>query len=40
MQIMVTGAEPHGWTTVTDGCYLAPYIYNGPYWVNRCVYRI
>lgn len=29
-----TGAEPHGWTTVTDGCYMAPYIYNGPYWVN------
>jgi len=26
------GATPHGWTTVTDGCYMAPYIYNGPYW--------
>ena len=32
--LLYTGATPHGWTTVTDGCYLAPYSYNGPYWVN------
>merc|ERR1711970_207392 len=25
------GATPHGWTTVVDGCVLAPYSYNGPY---------
>ena len=28
------GATPGGWTTVVDGCYLAPYSYNGPYWVR------
>jgi len=28
------GATPHGWTTVVDGCVLAPYSYNGPYWIG------
>jgi len=28
------GATPKGWTTVTDGCYMAPYSFNGPYWVG------
>merc|ERR1712038_1116512 len=28
------GATPGGWTTVVDGCYLAPYSFNGPYWVS------
>merc|ERR1712055_729000 len=28
------GATPKGWTTVVDGCVLAPYMYNGPYWIG------
>merc|ERR1711892_138669 len=28
------GATPHDWTTVVDGCVLAPYSYNGPYWIG------
>jgi len=28
------GATPKGWTTVIDGCYMAPYSFNGPYWVG------
>jgi len=28
------GATPHGWTTVVDGCVLAPYSVNGPYWIG------
>ena len=29
-----SGATPKDWTIVVDGCYLAPYAYNGPYWVG------
>merc|ERR1711997_346713 len=32
--INLPGAQPHGWTTVTDDCYDAPYAYNGPYWIS------
>ena len=28
------GATARSWTTVVDGCYMAPYSYNGPYWVS------
>jgi len=28
------GATPGAWTTVRDGCYMAPYSYNGPYWIG------
>ena len=28
------GATPKAWETVVDGCYLAPYITNGPWWVD------
>lgn len=28
------GAAPHQWSTTVDGCYLAPYTQNGPYWVG------
>jgi len=28
------GATPKDWTKVVDGCILAPYIYNGPYWIG------
>ena len=28
------GATPGGWKTVVDGCVLAPYSYNGPYWIG------
>jgi len=28
------GATPGEWTTVVDGCYLAPYSVNGPYWIG------
>jgi len=28
------GATPKAWTTVVDGCVLAPYSYNGPYWIG------
>jgi len=28
------GATPKSWETVVDGCYLAPYITNGPWWVG------
>jgi len=28
------GATPKAWETVVDGCYLAPYITNGPWWVG------
>lgn len=27
-------ATPHGWKDVIDGCYMAPYALNGPYWVG------
>jgi len=27
-------AEPHAWKVVTDGCYKAPYMVNGPYWIG------
>ena len=30
----MSGATPHAWTKVVDGCILAPYIYNGPYWIG------
>ena len=30
----MSGATPKSWTTVRDGCYMAPYSYNGPYWVS------
>ena len=29
------GATPKAWETVVDGCYLAPYITNGPWWVDN-----
>lgn len=32
--INLPGATPHGWTTVIDDCYDAPYAYNGPYWIS------
>jgi len=32
--INLPGATPHGWTSVTDDCYDAPYAYNGPYWIS------
>merc|ERR1712055_482199 len=32
--INLPGATPHGWTTVVDDCYDAPYAYNGPYWIS------
>merc|ERR1712002_59800 len=28
------GATPKNWETVVDGCYLAPYITNGPWWIG------
>lgn len=28
------GATPQDWTVVVDGCYQAPYMYNGPYWMS------
>merc|ERR1739849_71052 len=28
------GATPKSWETVVDGCYLAPYITNGQWWVG------
>jgi len=28
------GATPHAWETVVDGCYLAPYITNGPWFIG------
>merc|ERR1712112_11440 len=28
------GATPKAWETTVDGCYLAPYITNGPWWVG------
>jgi len=32
--INLPGATPHGWTTVVDDCYDAPYAYNGKYWIS------
>ena len=29
------GATPKAWETVVDGCYLAPYITNGPWWLDN-----
>merc|ERR1711909_201548 len=28
------GATPKAWETVVDGCYMAPYIHNGPWWIG------
>jgi len=28
------GATPHAWEKMVDGCYLAPYITNGPWWIG------
>jgi len=28
------GAQPKSWTHVIDGCYKAPYSFNGPYWIG------
>merc|ERR1711962_1390303 len=28
------GATPHAWETVVDGCYLAPYITSGPWFIG------
>ena len=27
-------ATPKAWTDVVDGCYQAPYMFNGPYWIG------
>lgn len=28
------GATPQAWQVVRDGCYMAPYITNGPWWIG------
>ena len=33
-RFLITGAQPKSWTHVIDGCYKAPYSFNGPYWIG------
>ncbi len=34
MNSNLAGAKPKDWKVTRDGCYLAPYAVNGPYWIG------